>query len=113
MNSKKEDFLLHYNTLHTDELVEIKNNGTLTKAALVAIDEVLEKRRITESDKIEDSNVKNSSLKNKVLPIIFLIIFFLFYKMIPRLIDAHFKPNHLAHVSQSTQPFLKECSSVA
>ena len=51
MNSEKENLILHYNTLLTDELNEIKNNGTLTDVALVAIDEVLEQRRITESDK--------------------------------------------------------------
>ena len=92
MNSEKENLILHYNTLLTDELNEIKNNGTLTDVALVAIDEVLEKRRITESDKKEQSNVKQSSFKTKVLPIIFLIIFLLSYRMIPRQIKDHFKP---------------------
>lgn len=97
--NEKENLIRHYNTLLTDELDEIKNNGTLTDVALVAIDEVLEQRRITESDKKEQGNVKQSSFKTKVLPIIFLIIFFIFVKTVPRLIDAHFKPTPPQHVS--------------
>ena len=90
--NEKENLIRHYNTLLTDELDEIKNNGTLTDVALVAIDEVLEQRRITESDKKQQKHVKDTSFKTKVLPIILLIIFLISYRMIPRQIKEHFKP---------------------